>query len=357
MQIPVTKVRPAMARRKPGDESKLGFGVLMSNHMFKLDYNPDRGWHSPRIEPYGPLHLSPAAAVLHYAQEAFEGLKAYRSAGGEIFLFRPRANLDRMSRTCQRLCIPAYPEELVLEGMKQLVALDREWVPSAPGTSLYVRPTIIATEPFLGVRVAREYLLYIITGPVGAYYPEGFAPVKIMVEDTYTRAAPGGVGEVKTSGNYAASLKAQVEAHKQGFTQVLWLDGKERRYVEEVGTMNIFFKFKGELATAPLSGTILPGITRDSIITLTKDMGLTVRERLIPIDEVIDKARSGELEEVFGSGTAAVVSPVSTLHYQGTGYKISGGKAGPLAQKLFDTLTAIQYGAAEDPHGWMEKIV
>ncbi|MEW5723377.1 MAG: branched-chain amino acid aminotransferase [Thermodesulfobacteriota bacterium] len=357
MQIAVNQISPALARRKPDDESKLGFGVLVANHMFKLDYNLEQGWHSPRLEPYGPLHLYPAAAVLHYAQEAFEGLKAYRSAGGEIFLFRPRANLARMSRTCQRLCIPAFPEELVLEGMKQLIALDRDWVPSAPGTSLYIRPTIIATEPFLGVREAHEYLLFIITGPVGAYYPEGFAPVKIMVEDTYTRAAPGGVGEAKTSGNYAASLKAQIEAHKKGFTQVLWLDGKERRYVEEVGTMNIFFKFKDELATAPLGGTILPGITRDSIITLAKDMGLKVAERLISIDEVIDKARSGELEEVFGSGTAAVVSPVSTLQYQGKDYQISGGRTGPLAQKLFDTIVAIQYGTAEDTHGWREKVI
>src|SRR4030042_3293240 len=309
MQRAVTKVSPAMARQKPDDESKLGFGVLMSNHMFKLDYNADRGWHSPRIEPYGPIHLYPARAVLPHAPEGVEGLKSYRSARGEIFLFRPRSNLARMSRTCQRLCIPAYPEELVLEGMKHVITLDRDWVPSAPGTSLYIRPTIIATEPFLGVREANEYLFYIITGPVGAYYPEGFAPVKIMVEDTYTRAAPGGMGEAKTAGNYAASLKAQVEAHKRGFTQVLWLDGKERKYVAEVGTMNIFFKFKGELATAPLGGTILPGITRDSIITLAKDMGLKVAERLISIDEVIDKARSGELEEVFGSGTAALGAP------------------------------------------------
>jgi branched-chain amino acid aminotransferase len=357
MQIPVTKISPAMARRKPEDESKLGFGVLMSNHMFKLDYHVDRGWHSARIEPYGPIQLSPAAAVLHYAQEAFEGLKAYRSAGGDILLFRPRSNLARMSRTCERLCIPAYPEDLVLEGMKQLITLDGEWVPSAPGTSLYVRPNIIATEPFLGVREAHEYLFYIITGPVGAYYPEGFAPVKIMVEDTFTRAAPGGVGEAKTAGNYASSLKAQVEAHKKGFTQVLWLDGKERRYVEEVGTMNIFFKFKDELATAPLGGTILPGITRDSIITLAKDMGIKVSERPIAIDEVIGKARSGELDEVFGSGTAAVVSPVSMLRYQNTDYEISGGKTGPLAQKLFDTIVAIQYGEAEDPYGWREKVV
>jgi branched-chain amino acid aminotransferase len=357
MQIPVTKVSPAMARRKPDDESKLGFGVLMSNHMFKLDYNADRGWHSARIEPYAPLQLYPAAAVLHYAQEAFEGLKAYRSAGGEILLFRPRANFARMSRTCKRLCIPAYPEDLVMEGMKQLIAVDKDWVPSAPGTSLYVRPNIIATEPFLGVREAHEYLLYIITGPVGAYYPEGFAPVKIMVEDTYTRAAPGGVGEAKTAGNYASSLKAQIDAHKRGFTQVLWLDGKERRYIEEVGTMNIFFKFKGELATPPLGGTILPGITRDSIITLARDLGITVNERPIAIDEVTEKARSGELEEVFGSGTAAVVSPVSTLRYQDTDYEISGGKTGPLAQKLFDTIVAIQYGEAEDLYGWREKVV
>lgn len=357
MQIQTTRISPGMARRKLDDESKLGFGVVMSNHMFKMDYSVGKQWHNPRIEPYAPLHLYPAAAVLHYAQEAFEGLKAYRSASGEIFLFRPTDNLKRMSRSCDRLCIPTYPEEIVHQGLKQLISLDRDWVPSSPGTSLYVRPNILATEAFLGVRPADEYLLYIITGPVGAYYPQGFAPVKIMVEDTYTRAAPGGVGEAKTAGNYAATLKAQVKAQEKGFSQVLWLDAVDHKYVEEVGTTNIFFKFKDELATPPLGGTILPGITRDSIITLARDLGVHVQERPVSIAEVLDQAQSGGLEEVFCSGTAAVISPVSALYYQGREHEIGGGQTGPLAQELFDTLTAIQYGAAEDPYGWREKVV
>lgn len=356
MQIPVIKVPPAMAKQKLIDESKLGFGVYMSNHMFKLDYTAEDKWHNPRIEPYAPLQLYPAAAILHYAQEAFEGLKAYRSKKGKILLFRPWENIKRLSRTCKQLCIPAYPEELVYDAMKQLIIVDKDWVPSSPGTSLYIRPNIIATEPYLGLRPANEYLLYIITGPVGPYYPEGFAPVKIMVEDTYIRAAPGGIGESKTAGNYAASIKAQVEANEKGFNQVLWLDGRERKYIEEVGSMNIFFKFKDELVTAPLGGTILPGITRNSIITMTNDIGLNVQERQITIDEVIDKIRSGELEEVFGSGTAAIVSPVSVLHYKGQDYEISDGQTGPLTQQLFDKLIAIQYGDIEDPYGWMERI-
>ena len=351
MEIPVTSPRRYMMRRKIEDESKLGFGQYFSNHMFLLNFDRKNGWHNPRIEPYGPFSMDPASVVLHYGQEVFEGLKAYNT-NGEISLFRPMMNIQRMSRSCNRLCIPAYPEDLVYEAMKKLVLLDRDWVPTSPGTSLYVRPTVIATEPFLGVRPADEYLLYIITGPVGAYYATGFAPVKIMVEDKYTRAAPGGVGEAKTSGNYASGLKAQEEAHEKGFTQVLWLDGKDRKYVEEVGTMNIMFKFKDELATAPLDGTILPGVTRDSVLTVAKDMGLKVTERKIPIDEVLDKIKSKELEEVFGTGTAAVISPVSSLSYKGQDYTVGDGKTGKLAQELFDIITGIQLGTREDPYGW-----
>ena len=351
MEIPVTNPRPYMMRKKPEDESKLGFGQYFSNHMFLMDFNREKGWHDPRIVPYGPFSMDPASVVLHYAQEVFEGLKAYNTKG-QISLFRPMENIKRMSRSCDRICIPAYPEDVVYEGMKKLVMIDREWVPSAPGTSLYIRPTIIATEPFLGVRPADEYLLYVITGPVGAYYATGFAPVNILVEDRYTRAAPGGVGEAKTSGNYAAALKAQMEAHDKGFSQVLWLDGKERKYVEEVGTMNIMFKFKDELVTAPLDGTILPGITRKSVLTLAKDMGLTINERKLSIDEVTEKAASGELEEVFGTGTAAVIAPVSSLSYKGQDYKIGTGQTGKLAQQLFDSITAIQLGTKEDPYGW-----
>jgi len=356
MDIPVTLVRPGMAREKPADESKLGFGIYFSNHMFLLDYRADAGWQNPRIEPYGPFLMDPAAVVLHYGQEVFEGHKAYRRQDDKIAVFRARDNLKRMRRSAERVCIPPFPEDVVYEGMKKLVQVDKEWVPSAPGTSLYVRPTIIANEPFLGVRPAHEYLFYIITGPVGAYYPEGFAPVRILVEDTYVRAAPGGMGEAKTSGNYAASLKAQVEAHAKGYTQVLWLDGRERRYIEEVGTMNICFKFKDELVTPPLTGTILPGITRDSILTMCREMGLTVNERPVSIEEVIEKAKSGELEEVFGTGTAAVISPVGSLGYKGEEVKIADGQTGKLSQELFKQLTDLQYGHGPDPHGWVDVI-
>ncbi len=356
MEIPVHLIRAGLARQKPADESKLGFGIYFSNHMFLLDYTAKNGWTNPRIEPYGPFLMEPAATILHYGQEVFDGHKAYRGPNGEVALFRPWDNLARMSRSAERMCIPAYPEDLVYEGMKLLLHLDKDWVPSSPGTSLYVRPTIVATEPFLGVRPAQEYLLYIITGPVGAYYPEGFAPVKILIEEEYVRAAPGGIGFAKTSANYAASLKAQVEAHQKGYTQVLWLDAVQRRYIEEVGTMNIAFKFKDELATPPLAGTILPGITRDSVLTLCRDMGLKVSERPIAIDEVIDKAKSKELEEVLGIGTAAVISPVAVLGHKGEDITIGSGEAGPLSEALFKKLTDIQYGLAPDPYGWREVV-
>ncbi len=356
MEIPVTPVPPEQARKKPADETKLGFGIHFSNHMFLLDHKAEAGWCNPRILPFGSFSLSPAAAVLHYAQEVFEGHKAYRGPEGEVILFRAKDNLARMTRSCERLCIPAYPEDLVHAGMKQLLKIDRDWVPSTPGTSLYVRPTIIATEAYLGVRPANEYLLFIITGPVGAYYPEGFAPVRILIEEQYVRAAPGGVGFAKTAGNYAASLKAQVEAHEKGYTQVLWLDAVERKYVEEVGTMNIAFKFRDELVTPPLAGTILPGITRDCILTICRDMGLNVSERLVSVEEVLAGAEAGDLEEVFGIGTAAVISPVAVLGYRGKDVTIGEGQAGPLSQELFQKITDIQYGRAPDPYGWREVV-
>ncbi|UCD79936.1 MAG: branched-chain amino acid aminotransferase [Desulfobacterales bacterium] len=356
MDIPITLVRAGMARQKPADESQLGFGIYFSNHMFILDYEIKKGWHSPRIVPYAPFILDPAAVVLHYGQEVFDGHKAYRHPDNRIALFRAQDNLKRMQQSCERLCIPGFPTDLVYEGMKKLIQVDKDWVPAAPGTSLYVRPTIIANEAFLGVRPAHEYIFYIITGPVGAYYPEGFNPVTILVEETYVRAAPGGLGQAKTSANYAASLKAQVEAHAKGYTQVLWLDAVERRYVEEVGTMNICFKFKDELVTPPLAGTILPGITRDSILTMCRDMGLTVNERPVAIDEVIDKAKSGELAEAFGVGTAAVISPVASFGYKGEDVTVADGQTGELAQTLFKRLTDLQYGLAPDPYGWIAVI-
>ncbi len=356
MDIPITLIRPGMARQKPADESKLGFGIYFSNHMFILDFEIKRGWHSPRIVPYAPFILDPAAVVLHYGQEVFEGHKAYRHPDNRIALFRARDNLKRMHQSCEQLCIPEFPADLVYAGMKKLVRVDQNWIPSAPGTSLYVRPTIIATEAFLGVRPAHEYIFYIITGPVGAYYPEGFNPVTILVETNYVRAAPGGLGQAKTSGNYAASLKAQVEAHAKGFTQVLWLDAVERRWVEEVGTMNICFKFKDELVTPPLAGTILPGITRASILAMCREMGLVVNERPVSIDEVIDKAKSGELEEAFGVGTAAVVSPVASFGYKNEQVTVADGQTGKLARELFQKLTDLQYGLAPDTYGWLDFV-
>jgi branched-chain amino acid aminotransferase len=357
MDINVILVKEHLKRLKPADESTLGWGKYFSNHMFLMDYKQDKGWHNSRIIPYGLIPLEPSAAVLHYAQQAYEGLKAYRGPRGEVYLFRPDQNLKRLSRSCDRMCIPAYPEDVILEAIKKLISIDADWVPSAPVTALYIRPVIIASETFIGVRPSNEYLFYIITSPVGAYYPEGFAPVSIFVEDNYIRAASGGVGEAKTSANYAPALKAQVEAQKKGFSQVLWLDAKHLRFVEEVGTMNIAFKFKNEVATAPLSGTILPGVTRSSALTLCREFGLKVSERSIAIDEIISKLKTGELEEVFGMGTAAVIAPVSSLHYKGQTYAIGSGQSGSLATKLFDSLISIQYGLADDSHGWRIRVI
>ncbi len=354
--IIVHRVSPSLARQKPADESKLGFGIHFSDHLFKMDYLEGVGWRDPRIEPYGPLMLDPAALVLHYGQEVFEGLKAYRRAGGGIQLFRPADNFRRLNRSTERLCMPKLDVDFAVRAVKELVSLDRDWVPGRRGTSLYIRPTMIATNATLGVKVSPEYLFYIITGPVGAYYATGFAPTRIMVADKYVRAVPGGVGSSKTSGNYAASLLAAEEAHHQGFSQVLWLDGVERRYVEEVGTSNIFFLVGDTLVTPPLAGTILPGITRDSVIQLARDWGLGLQERRITIDEVIEGLASGAVREVFATGTAAVISPVGEIGYKGKVVTVNAGRIGEVAQRLFDELTAIQYGERPDPHGWIVPV-
>ncbi len=356
MEIRVTEVEASKGKTKPKDESKLGFGQVFSDHMFALDYDPDQGWHGARIEPYHSLTLDPACMVLHYGQEAFEGLKAYRGKDDGIYLFRHRDNLARLNRSCQRLVMPTLPVDEISAALKKLVLLDRDWIPTSPGCALYIRPNIIATDPFLGVRPANTYLFYIIVGPVGAYYPEGFNPVKIFVSDNYVRAVRGGVGEAKTCGNYAASLLAQREAKQKGYTQVLWLDGVERKYVEEVGTMNIFFKFGDEVVTSPLTGSILPGVTRDSVIKLLSEWGVPVSERLFSIDEVVAGLDDGTITEVFGSGTAAIISPVKAIAYQGKEYQVADGKTGPLSQKLYDYLLGLQYGQQEDPFGWVERI-
>ncbi|MEW6427976.1 MAG: branched-chain amino acid aminotransferase [Thermodesulfobacteriota bacterium] len=343
-------------RKDKPDQHSLGFGRHMTDHMFTMCYEEGKGWHAAAITPYHDFVLDPAAMVLHYGQAIFEGMKAYRGADGVTYLFRPRDNFGRMNRSAERMCMPPLPLDDVLEGLCRLLAVERDWIPSAAGASLYIRPTMIATEAALGVRPAKKYLFFIILSPVGAYYPEGFNPVKIFVTDKYVRAVRGGVGEAKTAGNYAASIMAAVEAQRQGFTQVLWLDAVERRWVEEVGTMNIFFVIDGEVVTPPLNGSILPGITRDSALCLLRDWGLAVAERQISIDEVLAASDSGRLSEVFGTGTAAVISPVGSLYYREVNHSINGGVTGPLARRLFDELTAIQYGRAQDSHGWVMRV-
>jgi branched-chain amino acid aminotransferase len=324
--------------------------------MFMMDYSADKGWHDPRIVPYGPFTLEPSAMVFHYAQEIFEGLKAYRRADGGIQLFRPWANIKRMNESCERMCIPTLDEALFLEALDSLVRLDADWVPSAPGTSLYIRPFIIATEPHVGVHASSSYIFCIFTSPVGAYYAEGINPVKIYVETRDVRAVRGGTGCAKTGGNYAATLRAGHLAEKEGFSQVLWLDGVHRKYIEEVGSMNVFFKIGGEVVTPPLGGSILPGITRDSCIKILESWNCPVAQRLITADELFDAAATGKLEEAWGSGTAAVISPIGEIVRQGQREIVCGGKIGALTQRLYDYLTGIQWGEIADPFGWIYRL-
>lgn len=351
----ITITRTTTPKAKP-DWDKLGFGKHFTDHMFLMDYNAEKGWHDARIVPFADISLSPACAVFHYAQEMFEGLKAYKAADGSHMLFRPQKNIERMNNTNERLCIPKVDPDFTLEAIKTLVKVDEDWIPDGEGKSLYIRPFIIATDPFLGVHPSATYLFCIILSPVGAYYAEGINPVKIYVEDEYVRAVKGGTGFAKTGGNYAASLRAQQKASELGYSQVLWLDGIEHKYVDEVGAMNVFFVIDGELITPMLEGNILPGVTRDSVINLARSMGVKVTERRLAIDEVFDAARNGKLEEAFGSGTAAVISPMGELNKDGEKIVINGGKIGALSQKLYDTLTGIQWGKVEDTFGWTVKI-
>lgn len=351
------KIQKTTTPKAKPDENRLGFGNHYTDHMFVMDYTEGQGWHSARIEPYHALSLDPAAMVFHYAQESFEGLKAYRTKEGKVQLFRPEKNGERLQSTHERLCIPTIPVEDFVQAVKTLVDVDRDWVPSAEGTSLYLRPFTIATEAHLGVKPSDSYQFLVIASPSGAYYEEGLNPVKIYVEDEYVRAAPGGTGFIKCGGNYAASLAGQMKAHEMGYSQVLWLDGIERKYVEEVGSMNCFFKIDGVIRTAPCVGTVLPGITRMSCIELLRDWGYTVDcETRLSIDEVMQAARTGHLEEVFGTGTAAVVSPVGQLYYEGETAVIGGGKIGEVTQRLYDTLTGIQWGTVADEKGWVVPV-
>jgi len=350
------KIQKTQNPRPRPDQKNLGFGRFFSDHMFIMDYNPEKGWHDPRIVPYGPLCLEPSTMVFHYGQAIFEGLKAYKSADGRIFLFRPDMNMKRINISNDRMSIPPIDEEFAVEATKALVSLDRDWIPSEPGTSLYIRPFIISTDPFLGVRPSYTYKFIIILSPSGAYYPTGINPVKIMVENEYVRAVRGGTGFAKTPGNYAASLKAQEIAYEKGYVQVLWLDGVERKYIEEVGSMNVFFKIGDEIVTPSLDGSILPGITRDSSIHLLKKWGYRVSERKISVQELFDAHAEGRLEEAFGTGTAAVISPIGELNWNDRIITINEGKIGPVSQRLYDTITGIQNGTVKDEFGWITVV-
>jgi len=356
MDIKIIKCAPDKLKKKPSDESRLGFGKIFTDHMFTVNYEEGRGWHDPVIGPYNSIVLDPTSMNLHYGQQIFEGLKAYRGKDGGIYLFRPAENIRRMNASAVRLCMATIDPELFMDAMKKLVLMEQEWIPRGAGTSLYIRPTMIATESALGVHPSNRYLFFIIVGPVGAYYPEGFSPTKIFVSEEYVRAVRGGVGNCKNAGNYAASLYASEKAKAMGYTQVLWLDAIERKYVEEVGTSNAFFVIGDELLTPPLSGSILPGITRDSIIRLARNWGVKVTERAPSMDEIISGIADGSVKEAFASGTAAIVSPIGQIYYQGREHFINGGKTGKLTERLYNEILQIQYGEKPDPFGWRVKI-
>ena len=351
----IALVKTAVPKPKP-DPATLGFGRVFTDHMFVWDYTQEKGWHDPRIVPYGPLELNPACAVFHYGQAVFEGMKAYRGPDGKILLFRPEQNMARLNRSNARMSIPQFDEELALRAIKELVSLERDWIPTAPGTALYIRPFIIATDNVLGVRPSNTYKFMVILSPVGAYYEEGLNPVSIYVEPHFVRSVRGGTGFAKAAGNYAGSLLAQRNAQAKGHAQVLWLDGIEQKYVEEVGAMNVFFNLGGELITPDLGDSILPGVTSDSILQLLRSWGIPTVERRLAVEEVFQAHDRGELVEAFGCGTAAVVSPIGRLEYRERIIEIGGGKIGALTQKLYHTLTGIQSGVLPDPFGWVVEV-
>ncbi|OGU13087.1 MAG: branched chain amino acid aminotransferase [Geobacteraceae bacterium GWC2_53_11] len=353
MDIKIVPLPTGKMKSKIADQSQLGFGKYFTDRMLVVEWKADQGWCDARIEPYAPFVLDPSCTVFHYAQEIFEGLKAYKWADGRVALFRPEMNARRFNQSGDRICMPAVPEELFLDGINKIVALEQEWIPTAPGTSLYIRPAMIAVEPVLGVHPSNHYYFFVILSPVGAYYAAGFNPINIMVEDHFVRAVPGGTGEAKTGGNYASSLKAGLVAKQKGYDQVLWLDGRERRYIEEVGAMNMFFAYGTHIVTAPLSGSILSGVTRDSVLKLAPTLGFTVEERPIDVNELMADIRAGKVTEAFGSGTAAVITPVGKLCYKDEVQQLTGGKVGEITQKLYDTLTGIQTGKLKDEFGWV----
>ena len=344
-------------KAKPADESKLGFGSIFTDHMLLIDYTEGQGWHDARVVPYGNLSMDPACQVLHYGQEIFEGLKCYRTADGSFNLFRPRDNFQRMYRSAERIGMAPLDVDTAMESLMALLSVDKEWTPHQDGASLYIRPTMIAMDAKLGVSASKTYLYYVILSPSGAYYAAGLAPVGIYVEDSYVRAVRGGVGVAKTGGNYAASILAGVKAKHSGYAQVLWLDGVEQRYIEEVGAMNMMFVYEGKkLVTPALNGSILPGITRDSVLKLAAHMGLETEEKRMDVNEVFADIKSGHITEAFGTGTAAVVSPVNKLCLKGEEVGIGDGGIGKITMELYNTLTGIQYGRLDDPMNWVVKV-
>ncbi|MHA1521829.1 MAG: branched-chain amino acid aminotransferase [Promethearchaeota archaeon] len=355
MDIKITNVTERKAL--PTDDSTLGFGQIFTDYMLTMEFDRAQGgWGSAEIRPYGILGLEPGSACLHYGQIVWEGLKCYRTPKG-LRLFRPRENFERLNRSARRMCMPEVDVEYMVDALKELLKLEARWVPQTLGTSLYVRPCMIASEPFLGLHKANRYILFIMLSPSGPYFKEGFKPIKILVEDKYVRAALGGTGEAKTAGNYAASLKSTDEAMEKGFSQTLWLDAVERKYIEEVGAMNMAFVLKGEVVTPPLEGSILAGITRKSILQICEHVGIKAVERRISIDEVIDGIRDGTLTEAFGMGTAAIIAPVGSINYKGENYQINDFQVGPIATQLYQELTGIQYGEKPDTFGWIETVM
>lgn len=356
MKYEFSVTKTACPKEHPADESKLGFGRIFTDHMFLMDYSTDEGWHNGRIVPFGPIPTHPASTVFHYGAEVFEGMKAYRAADGSIRLFRPMENIKRLNNSAERLCLPQLDEEGCLDILEKLVELEKDWVPHSEGTALYIRPFLYGNDPHLGVHAVHNAVFAVICSPVGAYYAEGLNPVKIAIESEDVRAVRGGTGYAKCGGNYAASLRAGERAERNGYTQVLWLDGVERKYIEEVGAMNVMFKINGRIITPALTGSVLPGITRKSCVELLKDWGYDVEERLFSVNELFEAAENGTLEEAWGTGTAAVVSPIGNLFYKGKEYTVSDNKIGELTQKLYDNLTGIQWGKLEDKHGWSVKV-
>ncbi|WP_437832030.1 branched-chain amino acid aminotransferase [Niallia taxi] len=346
----------ATEKKPKPDPSKLEFGKVFTDHMFIMDYTVENGWHNAQILPYQPITLDPASVIFHYGQAVFEGMKAYLTAEDKVLLFRPEKNMERLNKSNDRLCIPEIDEEFALDALKQLINVDREWIPTGEGTSLYIRPFVISTQPFLGVAASISYKFMIILSPVGSYYKEGVKPVKIFVENEYVRAVAGGTGSAKTAGNYASSLKAQQIATQKGYSQVLWLDGVEKKYIEEVGAMNVFFKIGDEVVTPVLNGSILEGVTRRSVLDLLKHWNVPVVERKISVEEIFEASKNGELKEAFGTGTAAVISPIGEFLWNETSITLNNGETGELAKKIYDTLTNIQNGREEDPFGWTVEV-